>query len=686
MSSLQDPILSLHGVGSKSQARLNQLGIFTLEDFLYHLPIRYQDKTRFHLLDNSQVAEEVLIEGEILKIEESFSTNKHLIVSLRNDSKHELILRFFHLSYYQKKQLSRGDIIQCFGELRPGKYGFEMHHPEYRNITKGQKTLISQSYTPIYPLTNGVYQNQMREWILEVFKILKKNPLTDYQKNLFGLPNLDDALEIIHQPETVADIEQIIQKIHPAILKLKIDELAANHLGLRRIKEIRKSNVSSPIKIKNHYRAKLISSLNFELTQAQKRVIDEILQDLSEGEPMFRLLQGDVGSGKTIVAVNAIIEVIENGYQVALMAPTEILATQHYQSLQKYLSPFNINIGFLTGSQNRKEKDNELDNISSGKSQVVIGTHALFQDGVNFKNLNLIVIDEQHKFGVHQRLELASKSEEMPHQLVMTATPIPRSLTMSIYSDIDTSIIDELPSTRKPIETIAISSDRKDEIIGKIENVCRESKQVYWVCTLIEDSDYFNAESAIESFNYLNEKLAQYSMELIHSKIDKSNKSQIMERFSNGEIDILVTTTVIEVGVDVPKSTLMVIENAERLGLAQLHQLRGRVGRGSDQSYCVLMYQSPLSNNAFERIDILRKTNDGFVIAEKDLELRGPGEVLGTQQSGIVNMKIANIVKDSNLLPKVHSLIDELLKLPEDQQDNFIARWIKNDKNQYGVL
>ncbi|MEK9779650.1 MAG: ATP-dependent DNA helicase RecG, partial [Gammaproteobacteria bacterium] len=438
--------------------------------------------------------------------------------------------------------------------------------------------------------------------------------------------------------------------------------------------------------IKNNLRVKLISSLNFELTKAQKRVIDEILQDLAGSEPMFRLLQGDVGSGKTIVAVNAILEVIENGYQVALMAPTEILATQHYQSLQKYLSPLDINIGFLTGSQNRKEKETELDNISSGKSQVIIGTHALFQDSVNFKNLNLIVIDEQHKFGVHQRLELAKKSKTIPHQLVMTATPIPRSLTMSIYSDLDTSIIDELPSNRKPIETIAISSDRKDEIIGKIDNVCREGKQVYWVCTLIEGSDNFNAESAIESFNYLNEKLPQYSIELIHSKIDKSNKSQIMEKFSNGEIDILVSTTVIEVGVDVPKSTLMVIENAERLGLAQLHQLRGRVGRGSDQSYCVLMYQSPLSNNAFERIDILRKTNDGFVIAEKDLELRGPGEVLGTQQSGIVTMKIANIVKDSNLLPKVHSLIDELLKLPEDQQNNFIARWIKNDKSQYGVL
>ena len=627
MSSLKDPIILLHGIGSKSQARLNQLGIFRLEDFLYHLPIRYQDKTKFHSLDNSQVGEEVLIEGEIIKIEESFSTKPHLIVFLRNDSKYELILRFFHFSYFQRKQLSRSNIIQCFGELKLGKYGFEMHHPEYRNITKGQKTLISPSYTPVYPLTYGVFQNQMREWILEVFKILKKDPLIDYQEKLFGLPGIENALETIHQPKKIDDIGDIVHKTHPAILKLKIDEIAAHHLGLRRIREIRRSNLSNPVNIKNHLRSKLISSLKFELTKAQKRVIDEILQDLSGDKPMFRLLHGDVGSGKTIVALNALLEVIENGYQVALMAPTEILATQHYQSLRKYLSVLNINIGFLTGSQNLTEKETELNNISSGKSQVIVGTHALFQNGVNFKNLNLIVIDEQHKFGVHQRLELVKKSKKIPHQLVMTATPIPRSLTMSIYSDLDTSIIDELPSNRKPIETIALSSDRKDEIIGKIENVCKQGKQVYWVCTLIDESDNLNAESAIGSFSYLNEKLPQYNIELIHSKIDKVSKSKIMEKFSNGEIDILVSTTVIEVGVDVPKSTLMVIENSERLGLAQLHQLRGRVGRGSDQSYCVLMYQPPLSNNAFERLDILRKTNDGFAIAEKDLELRGPGEV-----------------------------------------------------------
>ena len=675
MSSLQDPILSLHGVGSKSQARLNQLGIYSLEDFLYHLPIRYQDKTKFYSLDNSQVLEEVLIEGEILKIEESFSANKHLIISLRNESKHELILRFFHLSYYQKKQLSRGDIIQCFGELKLGKYGFEMHHPEYRNITKGQKTLISKFFTPVYPLTNGVYQNQMRKWVSEIFKIIKREGIEDYQKDLFGLPSLIDSLKIIHHPSSLSEIERIDKKTHPAILKLKIDELAANHLGLRKIREIRKSNLSSPINIKNHLRSKLISSLNFELTKAQKRVLDEILQDLSGSEPMFRLLQGDVGSGKTIVAVNAILEVLENGYQVAMMAPTEILAIQHYQSLQKYLSPHNINVGFLTGSQNPKEKETQLDNISSGVSQVIIGTHALFQEAVNFKNLTLIVIDEQHKFGVHQRLELAKKSKTIPHQLVMTATPIPRSLTMSIYSDLDTSIIDELPSNRKPIETIAISSDRKDEIIRKIENVCREGKQVYWVCTLIEESENLNAESVIESFSYLHERLPKYSIELIHSKIDKAKKSKIMEKFSNGEIDILVSTTVIEVGVDVPKSTLMIIENAERLGLAQLHQLRGRVGRGSDQSYCVLMYRSPLSNDAFERLDILRKTNDGFAIAEKDLELRGPGEILGVKQSGVMLMKIADLINDNKLLPKVNALVDELEKLPFKNQIKFMNRW-----------
>jgi ATP-dependent DNA helicase RecG len=398
---------------------------------------------------------------------------------------------------------------------------------------------------------------------------------------------------------------------------------------------------------------------------------------------MLRLLQGDVGSGKTIVAVFACLQAIENGFQTAIMAPTEILANQHLHGFSNYLEPLGIEVAFLTGSQNTTERAEQLDTIQSGKAQVIIGTHALFQEAVKFNKLGLVVIDEQHKFGVHQRLSLAQKAHNTPHQLVMTATPIPRSLTMSAYADLDTSIIDELPPGRMPIKTIALSSERKDEVVQKIKQVCKDSNQVYWVCTLIEESEVLRAESAIKTHQYLQENLPELSIVLIHGRMNKDEKSKIMHQFANGEINVLVATTVIEVGVNVPNASLMVIENSERLGLAQLHQLRGRVGRGADASICILMYQSPLSANATERIDILRQTNDGFLIANKDLELRGPGEILGTQQTGIADMKIANIVRDGYLLKQVRFYSEQFLQLDEGKQYALIMRWITADKSQY---
>jgi len=426
-----------------------------------------------------------------------------------------------------------------------------------------------------------------------------------------------------------------------------------------------------------------LNDLGFKLTNAQRRSIDEINTDISSPHPMLRLLQGDVGSGKTIVAVFACLQAVENSFQAAIMAPTEILAAQHLQGFSNYLAPLGIDVAFLTGSQNTSQRAEQLNKIKSGQAQVIIGTHALFQEAVTFNKLGLVVIDEQHKFGVHQRLSLAQKAHNTPHQLVMTATPIPRSLTMSAYADLDSSIIDELPPGRKPVKTIAISADRKNEVIKKIKQVCNDNNQVYWVCTLIEESEVLRAESAINTHHYLQENLPNLSVVLIHGKMNKDEKSEIMRQFSANKIDVLVATTVIEVGVNVPNASLMVIENSERLGLAQLHQLRGRVGRGADASICILMYQTPLSANATERLDILRQTNDGFAIAQKDLELRGPGEILGTQQTGIADMKIANIVRDGYLMNQVRYYSEHFLQLDENRQQSLITRWITDDKTQY---
>jgi len=419
------------------------------------------------------------------------------------------------------------------------------------------------------------------------------------------------------------------------------------------------------------------------LTKAQNRSIEEINKDIASSNPMLRLLQGDVGSGKTIVAVFALLQAVENNFQTAVMAPTEILARQHLQSFAIYLNPLGIKVAFLSGSQNVQERREQLSLIENGEAQVIIGTHALFQEKVSFNNLALVIIDEQHKFGVHQRLSLSQKAKITPHQLVMTATPIPRSLTMSAYADLDTSIIDELPPGRQAIETVALSNTRRDELIKKIKIISNEGRQIYWVCTLIEESEALRAESAEKTFTYLSSNLEDLNVVMIHGRLNKSEKEVIMKDFSEKRIDLLVATTVIEVGVNVPNASLMIVENAERLGLAQLHQLRGRVGRGAEKSACILMYQSPLSQTAKQRLDILRQSNDGFLIAQKDLELRGPGEILGTQQTGIASMKIANIVRDSYLLKQAGYYSSKMLTASLDNQNALIDRWIDEEKTHY---
>jgi ATP-dependent DNA helicase RecG len=575
--------------------------------------------------------------------------------------------------------------MQCFGEIKIGRKGLEMHHPEYRIITQNQSPLLEPTLTPIYPLCSGISQNKMKQWVNYSLEVLKISQLDDYFEKITqqSMPSLKSSLMLLHHPEKDEDLSKIESFKHISQQRLIIEELATHQLSLLKTKKARKGKKTNAFILNNTLSDRLLNSIDFNLTNAQSRCIKEINDDLASSEPMLRLLQGDVGSGKTIVAVFALLQAVENNFQAAIMAPTEILARQHLQNFTQYLESLNIQIAYLSGSQNTQERREQISLIESGKAKVVIGTHALFQDSVNFKDLSLVIIDEQHKFGVHQRLSLTKKANNTPHQLVMTATPIPRSLTMSAYADLDTSIIDELPPGRQAVETIALSNLRRDELISKIRKISNEGRQIYWVCTLIEESEALRAESAEKTFKYLKDHLKDLTVVMIHGRLTKVEKESIMNDFENGRINLLVATTVIEVGVNVPNASLMIVENAERLGLAQLHQLRGRVGRGSEKSICILMYQSPLSDYAKERLDILRQSNDGFMIAQKDLELRGPGEILGTQQTGIASMKIANIVRDAYLLKEAGYYSSKMLEARLESQNALINRWIDEEKTHY---
>ena len=681
---LSDPLISISGLGQKTSERLNQLGIYSLEHLLFHLPNRYQDKTRLTPLADAQVGAEVLVELTINRIEEAPTRQRQLLCHLTDENGQRLLLRFFHFNQYQKQALVRDEIIQCFGEIKIGRQGLEMHHPEYR-ITAHQSPLLEQTLTPVYPLCQGVTQNKLKKWIDAALEALKNTNINDHFEKMAknSMPSLKESIFLLHHPKKGENLEKIANFSHISQQRLIIEELATHQLSLKKVKLRRKSKISNIFQLDHTLTTQLTNTLQFDLTPAQERCVSEINQDLASDKPMLRLLQGDVGSGKTIVAVFTLLQAVANDFQVAVMAPTEILARQHFQSFGDYLNKLGITLAYLSGTQNSEERNTQLQKVISGEAQVVIGTHALFQESVSFDNLGFVIIDEQHKFGVHQRLSLAKKAKNTPHQLVMTATPIPRSLTMSAYADLDTSVIDELPPGRQAVQTIALSNNRKDEVIEKIKQVCNEGQQIYWVCTLIEESEALRAESAENTFSYLNESLTELQVVLIHGRLNKNDKEAIMQDFSHGKIDVLVATTVIEVGVNVPNASLMIVENAERLGLAQLHQLRGRVGRGCEKSVCVLMYQSPLSESAKERLDILRQSCDGFLIAEKDLELRGPGEILGTQQTGIADMKIANIVRDAYLLKQAGYYSELMLNQSESSQKELIQRWIDEDKSHY---
>ena len=685
MPSISDPIISIKGLGKKTSDRLNQLGIHTLEHLVFHLPTRYQDKTSITPLSDAGIHDEILIEATIDRIEVIPSRQRQLLCYLSDNQNHRILLRFFHFNQYQKQALIRGETMQCFGEIKIGRKGLEMHHPEYRIITQNQSPLLEPTLTPIYPLCSGISQNKMKQWVNYSLEVLKISQLDDYFEKITqqSMPSLKSSLMLLHHPEKDEDLSKIESFKHISQQRLIIEELATHRLSLLKTKKARKGKKTNAFILNNTLSDKLLNSIDFNLTNAQSRCIKEINDDLASSEPMLRLLQGDVGSGKTIVAVFALIQAVENNFQAAIMAPTEILARQHLQNFTQYLESLNIQIAYLSGSQNTQERREQISLIESGKAKVVIGTHALFQDSVNFKDLSLVIIDEQHKFGVHQRLSLTKKANNTPHQLVMTATPIPRSLTMSAYADLDTSIIDELPPGRQAVETIALSNLRRDELISKIRKISNEGRQIYWVCTLIEESEALRAESAEKTFKYLKDHLKDLTVVMIHGRLTKAEKESIMKDFEKGRINLLVATTVIEVGVNVPNASLMIVENAERLGLAQLHQLRGRVGRGSEKSICILMYQSPLSDYAKERLDILRQSNDGFMIAQKDLELRGPGEILGTQQTGIASMKIANIVRDAYLLKEAGYYSSKMLEARLESQNALINRWIDEEKTHY---
>jgi len=686
---LNQSVTELKGVGPKMAENLLKLDIEKISDLLFHLPLRYQDRTRIYPIGSTQHGQEVVIQGEVEHSEIVYRGRRMMLCTL-SDNTGMINLRFFHFSNAQQKSLSRGTRLRCFGEVRVGKNSREMVHPEYKILQDDENPELSNALTPIYPTTKGLQQRSLLRLIGEAIAHL--SDLTDLIpeaiSSKYAIPDLKQSLLTLHQPSSEISAPQLLQRSHPAQQRLIFEELLAHHLSLRKLREQQKQAQGIPLQISNNYFNEVMRSLAFDLTAAQKRVIREINQDLQQQYPMSRLVQGDVGSGKTLVAAAAALNAIEAGFQVALMAPTEILAEQHYKSFQTWLEPLNLKVSMVSGKQKAAEKRNALENIALGLSHLVVGTHALFQNSVHFQKLGLVIIDEQHRFGVHQRLALREKGKQQnsyPHQLVMTATPIPRTLAMTSYADMDYSVIDELPPGRTPVKTVVISNSRRDEIVARINSVCADGAQVYWVCTLIEESEALQCQNAEETWELLKTALTDLSIGLIHGRMKSDEKEQIMAEFKAGNINLLVATTVIEVGVDVPNASLMIIENAERLGLAQLHQLRGRVGRGSLASSCVLMYQTPLSQNAHKRLEALRNSNDGFEIAQIDLEIRGPGEVFGTRQTGELQFKIANLMEDQELLPKIQQAAQIMLEEHPDNIEPLIDRWLKHAEDYASV-
>ncbi len=680
-------------MGPRLAERLARLDIRTVQDLLFHLPLRYQDRTRIIPIGALRPGIEAVIEGEVQLTQVQFA-RKRMLLSQLHDGTGGITLRFFHFNAAQQATLARGVRVRCFGEVRFGKAGPEMVHPEYRLVSENSITAVEECLTPVYPTTEGLHQQGLRPLTQRALDLLHNHPdtlrewLPDAVLARLNFPTLREAVAYVHYPPPDAPLELIEQGAHPAQRRLAFEELLAHHLSLRLLRQRVQRHAAPELAARGKLIAALLAQLPFNLTRAQQRVIGEIRRDLAQATPMLRLVQGDVGSGKTLVAACAALHAIESGHQVALMAPTELLAEQHLANFTRWLTPLKLEVALLTGKLKGKARAEVLAHIASGPCALVIGTHALFQEDVNFARLGLVVIDEQHRFGVHQRLALRTKGfnhGRYPHQLIMTATPIPRTLAMVGYADLDSSVIDELPPGRTPVETVVVADTRRGDVVERVHTACRAGRQAYWVCTLIEESETLQCQAAIDTAAQLTAALPELRVALIHGRMKTKEKDQAMRKFKQGEIDLLVATTVIEVGVDVPNASLMIVENAERLGLAQLHQLRGRVGRGATASHCVLIYRAPLSQYAKARLAALRATNDGFEIARKDLELRGPGEVLGTRQAGLLQLHIADLARDQHLLPEIEQTAALLLNNHPDHVPPLIRRWL-GEGAQYGEV
>ncbi|MCD6438068.1 MAG: ATP-dependent DNA helicase RecG [Halomonas sp.] len=692
MSDLSAPVSSLKGVGEALALKLARLGIDCVSDLLFHLPLRYQDRTRLTPIGLLRAGSEAVIEGEVTACDVVKGRRRSLLVRVR-DGSGILSLRFFHFSPAQQQQMRPGVTVRAFGEARAGATGLEIYHPEYR-LSGGNDTPVEEYFTPIYPTTEGLHQARLRALTQQALALLQRSPellpdvIPDALRQRFNLPGLHASLQLLHQPPPDVDIEQLAHGHHPATRRLALEELLAHQLSLREVRLRIQADGAPSLPSGRSLQTRFLAQLPFALTGAQRRVLEEITLDLARPAPMLRLVQGDVGSGKTVVAAMAALSALAGNCQAAMMAPTEILAEQHYRAFKAWFEPLGIEVAWLAGKLKGKARLDAKAAIADGRARMVVGTHALFQSDVHFQCLGFAIIDEQHRFGVHQRLALREKGEAgglTPHQLIMTATPIPRTLAMSAYADLDVSVIDELPPGRTPVKTVVVSDERRPEVVERIRNACSDGRQAYWVCTLIEESEVLQCQAAEVTRDELTQALPELAIGLIHGRMKASEKVEVMEAFKTGELDLLVATTVIEVGVDVPNASLMIIENPERLGLSQLHQLRGRVGRGSTESFCVLLYHPPLSKSSRERLGVMRETTDGFRIAEKDLEIRGPGEVLGTRQTGLAQMKIADLERDADQLERVTALA-QALQGNTEVTAVLVRRWLGEAAGRYGQV